>query len=178
MCWMGVKRIAVIGNGGGGKTTLSRGLAKKYNLPLTHVDSIQFLPGLKVRDPQETKKILDDIANSETWVIDGFGSMEVMQKRFALADQIIFVDFKLWRHYWWCTKRQIKSIWSPRTELPSGCNEATLSQTFKLFKTLWRVDRQIRPKLISFFARPEISTKVLHVVDLKSWNRVLADSAV
>jgi len=58
--------------------------------------SIRFnlLPsGLKVRDKDETDKILRGIANKDKWLIDGFGSLEVVFERFELAEIIIFVDY-------------------------------------------------------------------------------------
>lgn len=104
-----IDKIAVIGNGGGGKTTLSRSLASRYGLPITHVDSIQYLAEMKVRPKDETTAMLLEVASKERWIIDGFGSIDVMRARFEIADIVVFVDFPLWRHYWWCTKRQIKS---------------------------------------------------------------------
>ncbi len=167
-----LKRIAIIGNGGGGKTTLAKSLAAKYSLPLTHVDSIQYLAGMKIRDTLETTRILNLKADEDSWLIDGFGTYEVMQRRFHLADKIIFVDFPIWRHYLWCTKRQIKSLWTPRLELPANCNEATLSYTIKLYKILWRVHTQIRPKLIDLFKQIEFKNKVIKIKNVKQWNCV------
>lgn len=169
-----IKRIAIIGNGGGGKTTIARALAKKYNLPLIHVDSIQYLAGMKVRDIKETTNILNQHADEEFWLIDGFGSLEVMTQRFHRADKIIFVDFPIWRHYFWCTKRQIKSAWAPRTELPEGCNEATLSYSLKLFKIIWRVHTKIRPKLASLFDQADMKDKVVHVTTMAQWNLIFS----
>lgn len=57
-----MNRIAVIGNGGGGKTTISRRLHQIYQLPLTHVDSIQFLAGMIPRNTEETRSILNQLA--------------------------------------------------------------------------------------------------------------------
>jgi adenylate kinase family enzyme len=165
-------KIAIIGNGGGGKTTLARAIASRYGLKLTHVDSIQFLAGMKVRDREETSRLLNALADEPSWVIDGFGRLDVMTRRFEIADRIVFVDFPLWRHYWWCTKRQVKSLWAPRSELPDGCNEATFSYTIELYKTLWRVHRTIRPELLKIFARPEIAGKVVKVRTMPEWNAV------
>jgi adenylate kinase family enzyme len=167
-----MKKICVIGNGGGGKTTLGLSLKERYNLPLFHVDSIQFLENWVLRDIKETEKLLDELTLRESWIIDGFGSLEVLFRRFKKSDIIIFVDFPLWRHYWWCTKRQIKSIWHGRFELPEGCNEASLARTYKLYKILFRVHRDIRPALLKFFAKREIVNKVRTVKNLKDWNQI------
>jgi adenylate kinase family enzyme len=40
-----MKRVAVFGNAGGGKSTLARGLAEITGLPLYPIDRIQFRAG-------------------------------------------------------------------------------------------------------------------------------------
>ena len=162
-------KVAVIGNGGGGKTTLSRRLGEIHKIAVTHVDSIQFVPGMKIRPQEETRKILGEIQAQENWLIDGYGPLDMIEKRFALADKIVFVDFPLWRHYWWCTKRQIKSLWSRRAELPKGCNEASWNHTLKLFKTLWRVHTQMRPELLRILSRENLHNRVVFVRTLQEW---------
>lgn len=164
-----IQKIAIIGNGGGGKTTLSRLLGARFELPVTHVDSIQYLPGLQVRDRDETSSLLYAIASQPRWIIEGFGTLEVMHKRFEQADKVIFVDFPLWRHYWWCLKRQVITIWKPRSELPENCREATIAQTVKLFKILWRVHTEIRPQLLKIFSDPAIDGKLLRIRSLREW---------
>ncbi len=155
-----VKKIAVIGNAGGGKTTLSRRLAQFYQLPLTHVDSIQFLPGMKIRRHAESIALLEKAQAEDAWIIDGFGPLDILEKRLRLADQIIFIDLPLWRHYWWCSKRQIQSLWAPRAELPEGCHEFSLRHTLKLYKNLWQVHKKMRPELLRILSRPEYNLKV------------------
>ena len=127
------------------------------------------MPGMNIRNPDETSEILNGIADQDSWLIDGFGRMDVMARRFHLADKIVFVDFPLWRHYWWCTKRQIKSLWQPREELPEGCNEATLIYTLELYRILWRVHTEIRPKLIALFGDETIKRKVITIASYEDW---------
>ena len=166
------KKISIIGNGGGGKSTLARQLSKLYSLPLHHVDSIQYLENFKVRKKSETSKILKDLTNQNQWIIDGFGELEIMKDRFLKSDHVIFVDFPLYRHYWWCLKRQISSIYAPRKELPKNCNEASISHTIKLFKILWGVHQELRPTFIEFFHSDEMKNKVSIIHNLKEWNQI------
>jgi adenylate kinase family enzyme len=160
-------KIAVIGNAGGGKTTLSRRLAEKYNIPVFHVDSYQYLPDLKIRPWPETIQILNEIQAKADWIIDGFGPLDIIENRFSIADKIIFIDFPLWRHILWSTKRQIKSLWAPRTELPEGCNEFNFAHTIKLYKIIWRAHRQMRPELLRILARPSNREKVILIRTLR-----------
>lgn len=169
------QKIAIIGNAGGGKTTLSRRLAQLHNLPLTHVDSIQFVAGLKIRPFAESIALLTEIQNQQTWIIDGYGPLDIIQKRFHLADKIVFIDFPLWRHYWWCTKRQIKSLWQQRAELPSGSREASWAHTVKLYKTLWRVHKQMRPELMRILARDSFRGKVISINTPKQWRQLFRE---
>jgi adenylate kinase family enzyme len=167
-----IHRIAVIGNAGGGKTTLARRLAEIHSLPLTHVDAIQFLPGMVIRPHQESMGLLREIQDQEKWIIDGYGPLDILQERFSKSERIVLIDFPIWRHYWWCTKRQIKNLWSRRSELPEGCNEATWSQTVKLYKTLWQVHTKMRPELLRILAREAHKEKVLAVRTLSEWNHL------
>jgi adenylate kinase family enzyme len=40
-----MNRIAIIGNGAGGKTTLARALSTATGIPVCHVDTLQFTAG-------------------------------------------------------------------------------------------------------------------------------------
>ncbi|GIL18683.1 MAG: hypothetical protein BroJett040_24340 [Oligoflexia bacterium] len=160
---MPLNKISVIGNACSGKTTLSRLLAEKYQLPLTHVDSIQFLPGMKLRDPQETIKILEAVANQDQWIIDGFGPLRIIEDRFRKSDLIIFIRIPLWKTYWWCAKRQVRGLFVRRPELPPGCFESTLPQTLKLIQTIWNVHFKMWPQLDRIFARDEYKDKVIYM---------------
>lgn len=164
-----IKKIAVIGNAGGGKTALSRHLARYYDLPLVHVDSIQFIPGMKIRPYKESISLLLEHEAQEKWIIDGYGPLDIIEKRFLKSDRIVFIDFPIWRHYWWCTKRQIQNLWSRRSELPEGCDERSWEHTVKLYKTLWRVHKQMRPELIRILNRENLRDKVVTIHTLSQW---------
>lgn len=168
-----INKIAVIGNIAGGKTELSRRLADLHCLPITHVDALQFLPGMLIRPYKETIATLNEITDGqEKWLIDGFGPLDVLEKRLRLADRVVFIDFPIWRHYWWCTKRQLKNCWSPRKELPEGCNELTFEHTKKLFKTLWQIHKKMRPEMTRILNRQNIKDKVIFVRTLNEWNHI------
>ena len=172
-----IKRIAVIGNACSGKTRLSRALAQIHSLPLTHVDSIQFLSGMQLQDPAITRKSLVDICNEDKWIIDGFGPLKIIEDRFQKADVVVFIRFPLWRNYWWCCKRQVMGFFYRRPELPDDCFESTVPQTIKLVRTIWNVHFGMWPQLERIFAQEHYRKKIVYIRTLADFNRIF-DSGV
>lgn len=166
------QRIVIIGNLAGGKTRLSRSLAQRYQLPLLHIDSIQFLPGMKIRAQAETKAAIEKVTQQEKWIVDGFGPLDILEKRFASADSIVMIDFPLWRHYWWCAKRQVSNLWSRRQELPEDCSEISWDHTRKLLKTLKQIHTKMRPELLRILDRPENKNKTILIRTLQEWKNL------
>lgn len=166
------QKVVVIGNIAGGKTRMSRRLAELHQLPLTHIDSFQFLPGMVIRPLPETRDFLNAITAQDKWLVDGFGPLDILEKRFALADQIVFIDLPLWRHQWWTIKRQISNLWSRRPELPKDCNERDWEHTKKIFKTLRQVDSKMLPELRRILNRDTNKYKTIFIQDLDQWNRL------
>ena len=165
-------KIAVVGNIAGGKTRLSRALAGRYQLPLTHVDTLQFLPGMKMRPLPETRKSLLTVTAQDKWLIDGYGPLDLIEKRFQAADRVVFIDFPIWRHYLWLTKRQIANLWSRRPELPQDCHELTWEHTLKLYKTLWQIHSKMRPELLRIFSRETYREKMIFVRTVQEWREI------
>lgn len=94
-------RVAIIGNAGGGKSTLVVALGAHLGLPVHHFDKLQYQPGWKLTPAEELAASHAAILNEPTWVIDGWGSWPLIEQRFAHADAIVLVDFSLVRHIWW-----------------------------------------------------------------------------
>lgn len=155
------QRTAIIGNAAGGKTTLARQMSLWTGCPVTHVDSVQFQPGMKLRPYKDSIEILLEIQNNSEWIIDGYGPLDILEKRLAMADQIVFIDLPLWRHIFWFFKRQLRNFFSQRPELPENCSEANFEQTRKTLRTIRSSHKQMRPELIRILNRPDNKSKTL-----------------
>ena len=81
-----MKRIAVFGNTGGGKSTLARRLADITRLPLYPLDLIEFKTGGAKVPHEEYLAAHAELLRRDEWIIDGFGTMATAWKRFAAAD--------------------------------------------------------------------------------------------
>jgi hypothetical protein len=167
-----IKKIAIIGNAAGGKTRLARALALQFQVQLIHVDSIQFLPGLKRRSNEEVIKLLCAIQNSDNWLIDGYGPLDILIERLDFSDLIVFIDFPLWRHLWWALKRQCLVLLFPRGELPDKCNEFSWNHSRRIFRGIFSEYRQMRPELIRILSQNKYRDKTLYIQSLKEWTAV------
>ncbi len=105
-----MKRVAVFGNTGGGKSTLARRLADLTRLPLYPLDMIQFRAGGGKVPHEEYLKAHADLLRRDEWIIDGFGCVASAWERFSKADTLVYVDLPVITHDWWVTKRLLKGL--------------------------------------------------------------------
>ncbi len=169
-----VSKIAIIGNSCGGKTRLSQSLAKKLQLPLIHVDQIQFMTGLKFRPFAESIQLLKLEQAKSEWIIDGFGPLDILEERLKLADQIIMIDLPIATHYFWATKRVLKNIFmNQRSELPPNSSERNWSHTVKLFKTIHQVHTKMRPEMLRILSRDAYKQKTLLIQNTQDLNQLM-----
>jgi adenylate kinase family enzyme len=86
-----VQRIAIVGNGGSGKTWLANRLGRLLDLPVTHLDDLRYAAdGTTVAEDVFTDQ-QQTIAAGDRWIIDG-NSLASMPIRLARADTVIVVD--------------------------------------------------------------------------------------
>src|SRR3954469_9956914 len=104
-----MKRVAIFGNTGGGKSTLARRLAELTRLPFYPLDLIQFRAGGRQVTHEGYVKAHADLLRKDEWIIEGFGDVASAWERFSRADTLIYIDLPLVTHYWRVTKRLIKA---------------------------------------------------------------------
>ncbi len=159
-------RIAIVGNAGGGKSTLSRVMRDLLLIPLHPIDQLQWRPGWKPVPKKEFSEAHAKLLAESRWIIDGWGDFDAIEERFNRSDTIVLVDYSMWRHYWWAIKRQFMCLFRPRVDGPPGC--PMLPMTLPLLRMLWAIDKYAMPRLRTLVAAQRDKKKVFHI-------RTLAD---
>ena len=85
-------KIIVLGCSGSGKSTFSRKLHEKTNLPLIHLDNIWWKPDRTHISRDEFDHKLVEILKSDKWIVDGDYS-RTYEARFIHCDTVIFLDY-------------------------------------------------------------------------------------
>lgn len=145
------RRIAIIGNAGGGKSRLARWLGPALGLPVHEVDQKQWLPGWQPAPEGMMAAAQAEWLAGPGWVIDGWGSFALIEERFAAADLIIMIDMPFWRHCWWAAKRHIKAVlgFNPGWP-PPGCPAWPVTK--RLFNLMWQIHQNQRHDLLAMLA--------------------------
>ena len=156
-----MKRVAVFGNAGGGKSTLAKRLAKLTRLPLYPIDMMQFRAGGNAVSHDEYLNVHADLLRREEWIIDGFGCVSSAWERFSAADTLIYVDLPLLTHYTWVTKRFIKGLFVNPAGWPD--NSPMWSSTISSYRVLPLCHRHLTPRYRQLVADAVASKRVHHL---------------
>ncbi|NJL48713.1 MAG: adenylate kinase [Leptolyngbyaceae cyanobacterium SM2_5_2] len=156
-----MQKVAVFGNAGGGKSTLSKRLSELTGLPLYTLDKIKFQPGgieVSEADYQQTH---DQILASDRWIVDGFGSIETLWPRLHQADTLVYVDLPLYVHFGLVTKRFITGYLSPPDGWPE--NSPILKSSLNSYRTLWLCHQRLTPRYRQYVKQVEGRKPVYHL---------------
>ena len=117
-------KISIIGYSSSGKSTLAQNLGNILNIPVLHLDKVNFLPEWKERNKEESKKIVEDfIKNNNKFIIDGNYIKFIYDLRMKLSDKIIFLDFDRITCLFQAFQRYNKYKGKVRDSMTEGCYE-------------------------------------------------------
>jgi adenylate kinase family enzyme len=150
-----VQRVAVIGCGGAGKSTLARALGERTGLPVVHLDALYWRPGWDPTPSDEWREVVAGIAAGDRWITDGNygGSLDV---RLPAADTVLFLDMprrvtipgilrRWWRHH------------GTAVQAP-GCPERV---SWEFLRWVWHYRRDSRPRALAAVAAHARSAEVV-----------------
>lgn len=156
-----MKRVAIFGNAGGGKSTLARELASITGLPLAVVDELQFRAGgVPVPHEQYLEAHATWLSRDE-WIIDGFGGLAPMWERLEAADTLIHVDLPLQLHALWVTKRFLGGLFVAPRGWPE--NSPLVSSTISSYRVLWPCHARLTPRYRAYVAEAAQRKRVFHL---------------
>ena len=113
-------KIQICGYSGSGKSTLARALGEKYNIPVLHLDSVQWYGDWQFRSEEEQSDAVNKfLAENDSWVIDG-NYTKICPQRFSDCDLFILIQFNRFYCFKKCWSRYRRYKGRPRPDLPCG----------------------------------------------------------
>lgn len=117
-----MQRVLVIGPCGAGKSTLAGELGRRLQLPVFHMDKLNWRPGWVESSKDEIRERLGNIVATDRWLIDGtYGG--TLGERLVRADTVIYLDYPIRL----CVARLLRRIWTyrgtTRPDMTEGCPE-------------------------------------------------------
>jgi adenylate kinase family enzyme len=92
-----VKRVVVIASASGsGKTTFSRALAHRLDVPVHELDELHWGPGWSEASAEELRARVEPIVAQDAWVIDGAYMGKLGHLVIERAEVVVWLDLPPW----------------------------------------------------------------------------------
>ncbi len=154
-----VRRIAIIGPGGTGKSTLARELGGLLGIAPVHLDALYWRPGWVEPPRDEWRALVQELTRGERWILDGNYS-GTLDLRLAAADTVIFLDLPRVRCLWRVLSRWLRFRGRPRPDMAPGCAERL---TWDFVTWIWTFPSRRRPEILRQLDACRDSTRIVHL---------------
>jgi len=168
-----MKRILILGCCGSGKSTFARQLHDVTGIPVIHLDQEYWRPGWIEPPKEEWDSIVADLADRETWIMDG-NYARTYSFRIPRADTIIYLDKSTPTCVWRVYKRMFTHLGKVRPDMVEGCPER-FNLEFLLYVLTFNFKR--RKKQLNELDGLKKEKRVLVFRNDKEINAFLAETA-
>ena len=168
-----MKKIAVFGKPGGGKSTFSQKLSLKIDIPFYALDLIEYKQDGTKTDLSEFERQHQELIESDKWIVDGFGTITSFYQRLACADTLIYIDLPYPIHYWRVTKRLLQSIFHKPKGWPEG--SSVWKGTVSSYKTLKSCPQFWNENFLAYIQEIAKGKKLLVFSSASEMNKYLAN---
>jgi adenylate kinase family enzyme len=147
-----MQRVAVLGSGGAGKSTLAGQISERTGLPVVHLDPLFWRAGWTPGPTEEVRAAFAAAIAGDRWILDGnfLGEGGDDGARFARADTAVFLDRSRWLCLWRIAGRVARSRGRRRPDLPDGCDE---SVDVSFLRWVWGYPRKDRLRVLALLAQ-------------------------
>ena len=148
-----MRKVAVIGGTGSGKSTVSRQLAERLGVPHIELDALFWKPGWVMPSAEEFRPLVADALESEGWVVDGNYGARLGTLVLDQADLVVWLDMPFWTKFRRLLRRTIRRIrtrevlWGTNVDTWRGALLSRDSLFWWLLKTHFPNKRKYRERL-------------------------------
>lgn len=156
-----IKKIAIVGNAGSGKSSLALKLHNLLGLPLYHLDQYFWKSGWVEPERAEFEKIHNELVDQKAgWIIEGM-AIRFFEYRIQKADCIIFLDMPTYKCFYRVFKRMLMHYGKEYFASAKGCPECLPS--WKFLKFILNFNRERRPVIIELLEKYKDKKKIFMV---------------
>ncbi|KGD94410.1 ATPase AAA [Rhizobium sp. YS-1r] len=142
-------RILVVGCSGGGKSTLSQKIARRFGLVYISIDrDVLWLPGWMQRERGEQRRIIEKLILQDRWVMDGTNP-STFDIRVPRSDIVIWVRMPRLVCVWGILSRAAKHWGRTRPDMAPGCPEKV---DWEFFRFVWTWEQKFAQRVLAGLA--------------------------
>jgi adenylate kinase family enzyme len=145
-----VKRIAVTGPAGAGKSRLARQIGDAYGIDVLHLDALFWRPGWMETPAVEWEERQRRELERDTWIVDAQYD-DMLPEWLDTADLVVVVDASPLRCLWGVSRRRLGGADGP--DVPPDSAPAPVHRALANFtRVQWHYRRTVRPRLLASLA--------------------------
>ncbi len=160
-------RILIMGAPGSGKSTLARTLGASLQIPVVHLDALNWSPGWKVTAPDTFNARIAEAAAGDAWVMDG-GYSRTLDLRLPRATTLIWLDLPRSIYVRRALWRSLSNYGRERPDVGAGNHERFELAFFRDW--VWTYPKR-RPAQLKLMAELPAS---IHAITLRSPSEISA----